>query len=396
MQREYDIERLTLLAFKHVTGSLTPAEEAELEEFLGQPGNREHFERMIDPETVEAELPIWQEAERTKEASLEALKRDLAFVQAPGRVWPIVRWGAIAAGVLGLALCWTLFRTGRRTDGPLPVTVAGYDLRPGGQKATLTLASGRQIVLDSVRKGRLDREAGAAIDKVDSGVIQYVTDHAAPAAEGSGINTLATPKGGTYEVRLPDGSDVVLNSASFLRYPTRFDGKGPREVELKGEGYFRVTHEGGRPFQVKVAGQIVEVLGTEFDVKAYADEAEIKTTLLSGGVRVSQGAGSVLLKPGEQSLGIDGGVRLVGPVDTDQVVAWKNGMFRWNGAPLEEVMRDLARWYNVQVVYKGPAPTQKLIAVVGRNLPATEVLKALEISGYHFKISGSDQIEVTP
>jgi len=398
MHHLFDADRLLFLALRFASGSLTPEEDAELEQLLQEPEIRERFEGIISPEGFREELPLWEEAASREEGSLEKIDLELGPWYGRAKVRRLRRWSLVAAGVVGLAMSISLLKRYNREGHHSEQAAVALDLKPGGQKATLTLASGRQVVLDSVRNGRIDQEGGSEVEKVDSGVIAYSAVSSGVVEAGTGFNTLATPQGGTYAVRLPDGSEVVLNNASSLHYPTHFNGTGARVVELTGEAYFKIARDARRPFLVKAGGQqTVEVLGTEFDIKAYGDEPEIKTTLLSGSVRVEAGDQSVLLKPGEQAAQEGGRLQAIKDVDTAVVLAWKDGMFRWEGASLQEVMRDLGRWYNVQVVYDGPAPTQRLIMVVGRNRPASEVLKALEISGYgyHFKITGTDRIEVT-
>jgi ferric-dicitrate binding protein FerR (iron transport regulator) len=190
-------------------------------------------------------------------------------------------------------------------------------------------------------------------------------------------------------VVLADGSKVWLNAESSITFPTAFIGK-ERNVEIKGEAYFEVAHNAQMPFNVKVKNMTVQVLGTHFNVNAYDDENWIKTTLLEGSIKVSKGSDSKIIKPGEQAQTENGDNSLIAvqAVDPDEVVAWKNGLFHFNNAGLPEVMHQLSRWYDVDVVYNGPVPKRKFGGEMQSNLKLSQVLELLEKNEVNFKIEG--------
>ena len=285
-----------------------------------------------------------------------------------------------------------------------------HDIAPGGNKAILTLADGSHIVLDSASKGDLSRQGAMRVIKLDSARLVYreaekTGDVSVAGLTDVGYNIIQTPRGGQYQVVLADGTQVWLNAASSLKFPTRFDRK-ERIVDLAGEAYFEVAH-GTAPFKVHVQnasgdGGVVEVLGTHFNVNAYADEPAIKTTLLEGSVLVLKGGEKRLLKPGQQAQVVAGpagsgspAIRLVPDANTEEAVAWKNGYFQFEGADLETVMRQLSRWYNMDVSYEGAIPERQFAGQMQRGLYLSEILRILEASNVHFKIEGK-KLVVTP
>ena len=205
------------------------------------------------------------------------------------------------------------------------------------------------------------------------------------------FNTITTPRGGQYQVVLPDGSMVLLNAGSSLTYPTLFTG-AERKVELTGEAYFEVAHNPAMPFRVCSKGQVVEVLGTHFNINAYDDEPGIKTTLLQGKVKVTATVKkqTLILQPGEQAfLGISAFNEH--DVDVDQAVAWKNGLFMFDGDDIQQVMRSISRWYDVDVTYKGAAPADLFSGSVSKFSNVSEVLNTLQATGkVHFSIEGKN------
>ena len=205
-------------------------------------------------------------------------------------------------------------------------------------------------------------------------------------------NTVSTPRGGQYEVILPDGTQVWLNAASSLKFPTAFIGK-ERNVELTGEAYFEVSKNKAMPFHVSAAGQVIEVLGTHFNVNAYTDETLLKTTLLEGSVKVNKGISFATLKPGQQSTinnnEITPVIKIAEVTDADEVMAWKDGKFYFNNADIKTVMRQIGRWYNVDIEYAGKIPgNDGFTGTFSRNMTASKALKILAFSGVDFKIEG--------
>lgn len=270
------------------------------------------------------------------------------------------------------------------------------DVLPGGDKARLELADGSVLILEKVNNGSLQQQGGTQIVKQDGQLVYN-------AAQGNhsdeiSYNKISTPKGGQYQVILPDGSKVWLNAGSSLRFPTAFIGN-ERQVELTGEAYFEVAKltipspsGGGHkivPFKVQTNDVNIEVLGTHFNVMAYANEKSVNTTLLEGSVRVSQLTthNSQLLTPGQQAK-VNGSIQLVN-VDTEEVVAWKNNLFQFNGADIQTVMGQIERWYDVEVDYEGKMPSKHFTGIISRNINVSKVLGMLELTGgVKFEIKG--------
>ncbi|HYH55783.1 MAG TPA: FecR domain-containing protein, partial [Anseongella sp.] len=298
------------------------------------------------------------------------------------------RWFRKAAAVLILGAAgagiWT--RSVNKPDLPLATTQAGArdDRPPGGNKAILTLADGSAIVLDQAENGVLAEAGSADILKLADGQLEYRS--ASPDPQGDLVyNTLSTPKGGQYKLILPDGSKVWLNAASSIRYPTAFTGN-ERRVEITGEVYFEVARDGDKVFKVSIPSAWgdspteVEVLGTHFNIKAYENEKAVSATLLEGLVRLSKGSQNTLLRPGQQAEAGQGAIQVLEGVDTEGAVAWKNGLFQFNDTDLQNVMKQLERWYDVEISYDH-IPELHFNGTISRNVPLSQVLRMLEITG---------------
>ncbi len=264
------------------------------------------------------------------------------------------------------------------------------DIAPGRHGATLTLANGKKIRLSDAVNGEIAKEDGIKVTKTGNG--QLVYEAGAEAMQGGNeeahlINTLATARGETYQLRLPDGSMVWMNSASSLTYTARLNDDGKRVVRLSGEAYFEVSRDKKHPFIVRTSRQDVEVLGTHFNVNSYDDEGSTKTTLLEGSVRVGKNE-VVVLKPNQQA--ILTGVKIkVKDVDPNIAIAWKNGNFVFNGGTIKEIMRSLSRWYDIGVIYEGKVTGELFYADISRYKNISQVLKMLErTNAVHFKIEG--------
>ena len=305
------------------------------------------------------------------------------------RVIPVRRI-AIAASVIGVLLMSAFLLSNK--VGKKEIVTGGVnnqrfkdDVSPGGDKAILTLADGSTVVLDEAQNGTLAQQGRSKVIKL-GGKIMY--DPANKNSKEIVYNTITTPNGGQYQLELPDGSLVWLNSTSSIHFPTSFAGK-ERRVEITGEAYFEVAKNRDMPFIVTVNNAEVQVLGTHFNVNAYNDEENIKTTLLEGSVKFVSGDNINMLKPGQQSqLTNNGLIKVLNNVDVEEVVAWKNGMFDFESAGIETVMRQLSRWYDVEVEYKGKTD-DLFIAEMRRNIKLSDALKALELTGkVKFDIQG--------
>lgn len=273
------------------------------------------------------------------------------------------------------------------------------DVQPGGDKAILTLADGTTIVLDSSRNGSLSTQGNARVIKLSNGRLAYQAMKGGAEA-GPVYNTISTPRGGQYQIELPDGSKVWLDASSTLRFPTAFTGK-TRDVQLSGEAYFDVTGNPNQPFFVSVFSQEpgrgdelqrVQVLGTQFNVMDYADERFVKTTLLEGSVKVQDAGRESMIRPGEEAqLTRDhtAGIQVIHDADVDAAMAWKNGYFNFNKADIQTIMRQLSRWYDIDVSFRGGAGGDRVFyGGIQRNLPLTSVFRILERSGVQFSIEG--------
>ncbi|MBW7840774.1 MAG: FecR domain-containing protein [Chitinophagaceae bacterium] len=306
------------------------------------------------------------------------------------------RWTRIAAAVIAFTILaggywWSM----QSRHNPQQLAEANHenqyqnDLEPGGNKAVLTLADGSTIILDSINSGAISTQGNVMVIKLSDGQLSYKVSAQKEAGATISYNTITTPKGGQYQLELADGSKVWLNAASSLTFPTAFSG-AQRNVKMKGEAYFEVSKDASKPFIVSAGEVSVEVLGTEFNVNAYEDEENLKTTLLKGAVNVTDNRQTITLVPGEQARFNHSNHQLktLKGVDVNSVIAWKNGFFSFNDASLKEVMQQLARWYDVDVVYEGTVKEREFGGKIDRNANASQVLKILEESNVHFRIEG--------
>lgn len=265
---------------------------------------------------------------------------------------------------------------------------------PGGNKAILTLADGSTIALDDAVNGTLASQPGILITKNKDGQIVYSVNKENQTENVAVYNTIETPRGGQYQINLPDGTKVYLNAASSIKFPTAFEG-AERKVELNGEGYFEVTQNKSKPFRVVSGRQVVEVLGTHFNINSYSDEQQIKTTLVEGRVSVAMGTESIIIKPGQQAVASQRSIH-VETVNTDDVIAWTENSFVFNNEDLGSIMRKISRWYDVDVICPSELEKMTFGITVSRNKSIKQVLRNIEETGtVHFKIEGR-RITVMP
>ncbi|HVW60577.1 MAG TPA: FecR domain-containing protein [Puia sp.] len=329
-----------------------------------------------------------------------------ARIRQPPEAPPVVRmrkYTRVAAAVLLLAAGGALVRymSKKRLPAATSPVVVRSDIAPGGNKAILTLGNGSTIVLDSASSGFLTQEGGATVAKTDDGqlVYQKATSYKLQTASEPDYNTLSTPKGGQYRIQLPDGTRVWLNSASSIHYPVAFTGDR-REVDITGEAYFEVaqvsTRDGRRkmPFIVHTDRHTeVEVLGTHFNIMAYADEDVVRATLLEGKVKVANLHDRVLLSPGQQAvLETPLSSIKVSVADTDKETAWISGFFQFDHTDLPALMRQLQRWYDVEPVYPVKDNGRRFGGRISRSLSLREMLHLLESNDIHFIIEGKKLI----
>lgn len=323
-------------------------------------------------------------------APADEIRRKESPVRLHRSIWRYVAAASVVLIIAGAGIYWLSAEHVRDAGGVTP-PVATHDVLPGGNKATLTLANGTTIVLDSAHHEHFSSQGAAAGINIANGLVSYNPLRTGGRKNGTPqYNMLTTPKGGQYQLELADGTKVWLNAASSIRYPTSFEGVAMRDVEVSGEAYFEIAPRPSQPFRVQVGSMQVDVLGTRFNIEAYADQPTIKTTLLEGGVRVSKGHDSQVLNPGEQSqLSQDGELKLVRDVNVEGAVAWKNGFFSFDQADLRTVMLKIARWYNVNVVYQGDIVPQRFGGEIQENLTLSQVLTILGKSQIDFRIEGN-------
>ncbi|EHQ25926.1 FecR family protein [Mucilaginibacter paludis] len=303
----------------------------------------------------------------------------------------VMRYAA-AAAVLIFSAIGTYFYLKPAQQQHVLSQAAKKDFTPGGNKAVLTLSNGTTIVLNNARNGNLAQQGFTAVHKKSNGLLAYQVnpgDHQAGVVAPSGFNTITTPRGGQYQVILPDGTKVWLNSVSSIRFPVAFNGNS-RQVETTGEVYFEVAKDKQKPFMVSSGGQMVTVLGTHFNIMAYADEYHIVTTLLEGSVKISKGNLSRIIKPGEQAL-VDEGIT-VSDADTNDAVAWKNGVTSFNEADIKTIMRKVSRWYDVDVEYQGPVSNRLFTGAISRQSNLSGLLKILALNHIQFSMDGNKLI----
>ncbi|WP_342331914.1 FecR domain-containing protein [Pedobacter sp. FW305-3-2-15-E-R2A2] len=274
-------------------------------------------------------------------------------------------------------------------DPLIPTASSQHDIAPGGNKAFLTLANGKRITLTDAKNGELAEQSGVKITKAADGQLVYTVSNVSNENNKKAYNTIETPRGGTYQVRLPDGTKVWLNAASTLRFPSSFARLVNRRVELlSGEAYFEVAKDKKHPFIVQTDRQDVEVLGTHFNINNYPDEASVKTTLLEGSIKIRNkfSLESKILKPNQQAAFTKEEINVTN-VDAEEAIAWKNGLFTFDNESIESVMRKIARWYNVDVEFKSKNKDQVFSGTISRFENVSKVLEKLELTGgVHFKI----------
>jgi transmembrane sensor len=363
---------------------LTEKERADLDEW-----RRENPRRMAVSEGAKDQRAIADEL-RTLNARYDAEGAFHNIYHQTRKQWWLRRWPAVAAAVIVL-IAGPLWLLRPKHHPPavavLPlkpiVSTVKTDIPPAGNKAVLTLAGGEQIVLDSAGNKQLAQQHGVKVSNSDGKLVYE-------GSAGDGIvayNSITTPRGGQYRLILPDGSKVWLNAASSLRYPVSFSG-GERRVELKGEAYFEVAPVAEQAFTVVTPDMNVVVLGTNFDVMAYEDEEKHSTTLLSGAVVVAGGDRRKQLKPGEQAIATPNTLTTT-TADIEKVMAWKSGFFKFNNADIKSLMREVSRWYDIDVAYQINDYSGDYGGRISRNLGLSELVQLLEQNGiHHYRMEG--------
>ena len=359
---------------------LSAEEERSFAELLRRPENQLYLTAVLDEQLADESKTISlgePDGKRILEELLAKIgkpARSASFI--PLRKMGIWRWAAVLFLMIGSATYFWL--SGTRQD-PTDTVNQTAVIAPGRTGALLTLADGTMVSLDTLKNGLVAMQGGM-VAKVVDGMLLYEGR-----AEEVMYNTMSVPKGRQYHLTLPDGTGVWLNAASSIRYPTVFD-KQQRRVTITGEAYFEVKK--GAPFVLDVDGRAeVMVLGTRFNVNSYPNEKDIKTTLVEGSVKVSRGEDNMILRPGQQAL-VGKKISVTDKVDIDQVLAWKNGLFNFDEVGLEELLRQLERWYDIEVVYENGRPDIAFVGKMTRNITLNDLLVILEKSKVHFRLEG--------
>lgn len=386
-------ERIYYLFNRYVDETASAEELEELKLFLNDPSYEETAKNhLLSLLRVTEPMAVGSSEDRLQ-AVLRKIREVPTLRKTPEpypRQRPVIRrWWAVAALLTGTAVAvWMLNREPVSSPDVAGRPVLHHDAAPGKNVAVLTLADGSSITLDSAHNGVLAQQGNSSITKSGDGALAY---QAVKGASATAVyNTLSTPRGGQYKLLLPDGSQVWLNAASSISYPTAFTDS-ERSVTITGEAYFEIAPNARMPFRVHVdapQGQKdIRVLGTHFNVKAYGDETTVTTTLLEGSVRLGNVQTGTILQPGEQGQWrADGSMHVDAHANIEEAIAWKNGLFHFEGADLGEVMREIARWYDVDVVFRGKMPDAKFEGEINRNSNLTEVFKILQLSNVHFTV----------
>lgn len=378
-------ERLTYLMDRYVRQQQTEAEKAELRQLLADGQYEDQVKAVIDQYSRQP-LPDYKMREGASAEILDTILQTAAPVT-PGVVRSIgpVRylWWAAAVVVLCGAGIYLLRRPAKQET---IIVKAGQPGAPGSNKAILTLSDGAQVALED--NGNQQLQQGSTAIRQQGGLLHY---NASGNTASVSYNTLSVPRGGQFQLVLPDGTKVWLNAATKLKYPTAFTGNS-RVVELQGEAYFEVAQQADQPFRVEVNNEeTVEVLGTDFNIMSYSDENKSVTTLVRGAVKVTGSKTEQVLRPGQQAL-LDKqvGTMAVGPADIDRALAWKTGFFELDNTDLPTLMRQLARWYDVEIEDQSKGNTENSFGGrISRKLNLRDVLHVLEQYGVKTRIEGN-------
>lgn len=387
--------RIKDLLRKHLHEDLTPDETAELNTWIGESATRAAFiQRFTDAGHLERNINYFFNSRKNISARLKKEIPELGAIEPVPKIFHRIHflktaWFRYAAAILiicgiGAYLYNQTQKTSAEITSNKPVPTE-KDIAPGKDGAILTLADGRKIVLDSLGNGIVAEQKGTNV-LLENGKLAYSIISESDNKEVL-WNTMSTPRGRQFQVILPDGTKVWLNAASWLRYPTVFIG-AERRVEVNGEAYFEVVSNKQMPFVVKINNETqVQVLGTHFNINAYSDEPTIRTTLLEGKVNVIKDNYSRILQPNQQAV-IKENIVLKQNINVDQVVAWKNGVFNFTNAPFDEFMRQLARWYDLDIVYKTDVPKKVFRGKLGRNLALSQILEVLSLYDIQYSLEG--------
>lgn len=389
MSQEFDglsgkTSLISQLIFKHLQETISEEELVTLNEWIQESvENRQLFETLIDKNILQGKWSQFYSGVKTQDDTWRRVVDGIS----PGRRVKFRWFSLAAASVILVVLMFGVYRW--KQVQPM-VVVESQEARfknevkaPDNNRAVLTLEDGRKIYLDSVDNGKLLSQSNVNIEKLADGQIAYKQQAAAAEIV---YNTLSNPRGSrVIDVMLADGSRVWLNNESSIRFPVAFVGD-ERRVEVSGEAYFEVAHDAHKKFLVVSGGSSVEVLGTHFNVNSYSD---LVTTLVEGSVRVRRGDDQVVLHPGQQTKVLGNKIELVADANVQDAIAWKNGLIVFDHTSIEEIFKQIERWYDVEISASGNLNVPEMIGGLPRSMSLTEVLKVLEEnSKLIFKIQG--------
>jgi transmembrane sensor len=380
-------ERIELLLRLYINSSASESETRELFSLL---------ERAEDSPSVRGEImKFWDEYDFEKQVPpLEISDIYQTIVsRTPAGSQKTINWLArlmVAASlILVIFGVWFFGHRSGQQQILVNITTRQTNIIPGGNRAVLTLGNGTKIILDSISNGVLFRQAGTTISKTGTGVLAY-QGNKTEKSTATQYNTLSTPRGGQFQLVLADGTKVWLNAASSIQYPIAFTDK-ERKVVITGEAYFEVAHNDRKPFIVSVNNLAVKDIGTHFNINAYKDEPGIVTTLLEGAVQIE----GHTIRAGEKAIASSGTIQVM-KGNPEQAIAWKNGFFYFLDADLQTVMRQLSRWYNIDVTYESKVPERQFDGMIGRSLTLDQVLKGLTKERVHYSIRNGNQLIIKP
>lgn len=381
------------LIIKYLNEDISAGELKDLNDWIAESeDNQLFFQRFSDKEYISQELKRYDELKAFGQTGNNNNNWDEIVNQLPiskvvqMRFRNIKKYIAAASVVIILAGGYLIGQRWHSKNSNETAVKKGQDIQAGGNKAILTLADGSTIILDSSAHGILAQQGNTKIINLGGQLAYNAGSSVLPAASDKVLyNVITTPKGGQYQLLLPDGSKVWLDAMSSLKYPINFNGK-ERSVELKGEGYFEIAANNKQPFSVKVEGVQVKVLGTQFNIMAYKEERVIKTTLLKGSVKIMSGNNASLLKPAQQAqVSENGKIKILEDVNTEAEVSWMNGSFHFVNADLGTIMRQIGRWYDMEIEFKGDT-SEKFYGEISRSKKLSQVLNLLEKSGVSFEV----------
>lgn len=378
--------RLALLIRKHLDQTLTSEEAVEMESLRREaPDHDSWFDNLSEPDELvmglnEIDSVNVDRGWERLQAAMKEHKQPSTTRTIPNR-WKLA---AVLTGVMMISgiLLWQLAGNGKSAPSPTPAEQLTELIKPGQDKAYLILEDGSEILLDSAGNGKITEQGNTRVLKQGDFLSYQSSDPQSVAV----FNTIRTPKGGQFKLELADGSRVWLNAASSLRFPTTFT-KEQRTVQLTGEAYFEVESNPKRPFTVEVGSLKVNATGTRFNINAYPDESGILTTLAEGIVQVNSKNKMVTLKPDQEVMtSPNGNMKPVRSADLETTLAWTNGKFIFNGADVSAIMRQIGRWYDVEVIYLGPVRGETFTGMVSRQSDISRVLRIMEAGGIRFRI----------